>query len=164
MRPQQWLGDFYGKEGLAAFWSNVDVKYDTECWLWRRTAEKNRYGSFAFKKFRETSHRIALELKLGQPLKQYALHSCDNPPCCNPNHLREGSQGENCRDTWSRGRQSHNPYIGKGMTRKVTDEQIEAICELRASGVPTYLIARAVGISGSSVQKYYQSHKQALPL
>lgn len=27
-----------------------------------------------------------------------ALHSCDNPPCCNPRHLRWGTNAENVRD------------------------------------------------------------------
>lgn len=35
-----------------------------------------------------------------------ALHSCDNPPCANPRHLRWGTLQENMDDKVARGRQS----------------------------------------------------------
>ena len=35
----------------------------------------------------------------------FVLHSCDNPPCVNPNHLRIGTAKENNEDMMSRGRQ-----------------------------------------------------------
>jgi hypothetical protein len=45
-------------------------------------------------------HRLALERKLGRPIKPgfKALHTCDCKSCVNPNHLYEGTQGDNVRD------------------------------------------------------------------
>ncbi len=31
-------------------------------------------------------------------------HTCDNPPCCNPEHLRGGTQRQNMNDARRRGR------------------------------------------------------------
>jgi hypothetical protein len=52
------------------------------------------------------AHRIVAEHHFGPAPadKPYVLHSCDNPPCCNPMHLRWGTQAENIQDAQSRGR------------------------------------------------------------
>jgi hypothetical protein len=38
------------------------------------------------------------------PNDRVVMHSCDNPPCVNPAHLRVGTQLENMRDAKSKGR------------------------------------------------------------
>lgn len=38
------------------------------------------------------------------PADVHVLHSCDNPPCCNPAHLRPGSHLENMADRHRAGR------------------------------------------------------------
>jgi len=45
-------------------------------------------------------HRVALERKLGRPIKPgyLALHTCDNPSCCNPDHLFEGTHKDKSFD------------------------------------------------------------------
>jgi len=48
----------------------------------------------------------ALIIKLGRGLKPglCALHSCDNTKCANPDHLCEGTHGENRLDAMAKGR------------------------------------------------------------
>jgi hypothetical protein len=66
------------------------------------------YGRLGRSRARGTvgAHRIALELKLGRPLRRGfgALHTCDNTSCCNPAHLYEGKQKHNVADCIERGR------------------------------------------------------------
>jgi hypothetical protein len=49
---------------------------------------------------RRKPHRLALERKLGRPIRPGfgALHTCDYPPCVNMDHLYEGTQKDNVRD------------------------------------------------------------------
>jgi hypothetical protein len=56
-------------------------------------------------------HRIALERKLGRPIRPgyFALHTCDTPACVNPNHLYEGTKAENNRDRMLRNPESFEP-------------------------------------------------------
>jgi hypothetical protein len=51
------------------------------------------------------AHRYAWEL-LGHkiPPGKFLLHKCDNPPCCNPDHLYVGGYKENGRDVSERQR------------------------------------------------------------
>lgn len=51
-------------------------------------------------------HRLAL-LAIGVEIGQnFVLHSCDNPACINPDHLRPGSAKDNVADMDTRGRRN----------------------------------------------------------
>lgn len=113
----------YNPRVVAAFWSKVDVRPRTplekgKCWLWRGALDRHSYGQF--KAFSGTSplraHRVAWEIFNGRevPDGMHILHSCDDPRCCNPDHLRPGTHGENMADKVSRGRSGYGaPRNGK---------------------------------------------------
>lgn len=51
------------------------------------------------------AHRVAYELAKGPiPEGMNILHECDNRRCCNPDHLRTGTQAENVQDAMHKGR------------------------------------------------------------
>lgn len=51
------------------------------------------------------AHRISWEIHRGNiPKGMYVLHKCDVPGCVNPDHLYLGTQSENMRDAYHRGR------------------------------------------------------------
>ena len=64
-----------------------------------------RYGAFGYQKFRTTTHRLAFFLSGRNLLPgQEVCHTCDNPPCANPNHLFAATRSENIRDCVRKGR------------------------------------------------------------
>jgi hypothetical protein len=88
------------------FWSNT-VKSPTGCLEWAMARTKDGDYGVVWKEGRlQRANRVALELKLGRKLKlgMHALHTCDNPPCCNWDHLYEGSVKQNVKDAIDRGR------------------------------------------------------------
>lgn len=85
---------------LARFWSKVDVRGPTECWPWK-ASRAHGYGQFSLLPGRNVvASRFAWMVANGRGVTvgMKVLHSCDNPPCCNPAHLREGTQSENIRE------------------------------------------------------------------
>ncbi len=93
-------------EGAARFWSNVDITANPdECWNWLREKQRKGYGVAYFNGARWRANRLAWCLANRQAIQLQILHSCDNPSCCNPSHLREGTAKDNVDDMVERGRQ-----------------------------------------------------------
>lgn len=136
----------------ARFWSKVDRSAGPDaCWPWTASLIKG-YGHFGKvvdgKWVDRKSHREAYELVNG-PIPAWAsvLHSCDNPPCSNPAHLRLGSVSDNAADRVARGRGCVGVKNGRA---RVTPEQV---AEIRASSDRQVDLAARYGLSQTHVSR-----------
>jgi HNH endonuclease len=85
------------------FWTKV-IKSEN-CWEWQGVKNGDGYGQFKRDGQMVPAHRIAFELIHGEiPNGLYVLHQCDNPPCVKPSHLYLGTQFDNMRDMFQKGR------------------------------------------------------------
>lgn len=79
----------------------------------------------------------------------WVLHSCDNPPCCNPKHLSLGTPLENARQAKERGRARHHVHT---KPYKVTPDMIVKMREMRARGLSYKHIGPELGVSWATVR------------
>ena len=87
---------------MDRFYSKIDKSGN--CWLWTGTRHRMGYGRFKLNGKMMYTHRIMWELKNGPiPDDLFVLHKCDNPPCCNPEHLELGDHSKNISDAIARG-------------------------------------------------------------
>lgn len=87
------------------FWLTVDKSGGPDaCWPFTGYRMASGYG----RNRHGYTHRYALTLALGRPLApgMEACHTCDNPPCCNPAHLFEGTRLANEQDKTAKGRRN----------------------------------------------------------
>jgi len=128
------------------FWSHVDKECSEffDCWEW--TGSKNRCGYGVLRLNRKTvlAHRLMYEIYYGEiPEGMMVLHECDNPSCVNPDHLKLGTQKDNMKDAYNKGR---------GQS-KLTCEDVIAIRILCQCGYPRRLIAKMYHITSNHITR-----------
>ncbi len=133
------------------FWSRVDKKGPDDCWEWNRNILKNGYGQFWCGE-PVLAHRFSYEAINGEGSARgmKVLHRCDNPPCCNPDHLFLGTSKDNMDDKHQKGRQR---YI-KGdecSWSKLTESDVKEIRELIAQGMVQRRIAEKYNVHPATI-------------
>lgn len=98
-------GKFLGEKHHKKFWSRVQILGESACWLWTASHNGLGYGQMRVNTVLQVAHRLAYMDCVGPiPDGLVVRHKCDNPPCCNPNHLELGTQKDNMDDATKRGR------------------------------------------------------------
>ena len=138
-------------QAAKRFWLQVDVRDVQGCWQWQGWCTKKGYGRFwpgvDSSSQVAIAHRVAYQLARGLiPAGLYVLHSCDNRRCCNPTHLRLGTQADNMRDMVERGR-SHSPKGEVNGRAKLTALQVLDIRRRRARGETGRSVAQYYGVT-----------------
>lgn len=88
-----------------SFWERVAPHPNGACWLWTGHTH-NGYGRIGVRygprcenrQAHLSAHVLAWAIEHGRWPKLCIIHSCDNPPCVNPDHLREATHQENMHD------------------------------------------------------------------
>ena len=116
------------------------------CWEWPFYRNAKGYGTHKLWKAPTTyAHRLAFEMDGNEiPDGHVVRHKCDNPSCCNPDHLEVGSYQDNSLDMVQRRR--------NGRAAKLTPEQVNGIVRPRlAAGDDRGQIAADVGVTRSCI-------------
>jgi superfamily II DNA or RNA helicase len=97
------------------FWAKV--LFGDDCWEWTgafKAVSRSKSGgkTLPYGKFRVSSgntgtraaHKVSFLLWYGREASLPLLHTCDNPKCVRPTHLKEGTLSKNMQEAWERGR------------------------------------------------------------
>lgn len=121
------------------------------CWIHRNKPKKDGYvllrRHIRSKKIHDSylAHRLSYALYKGYvPDGMQVLHTCDVPPCINPDHLFLGTITDNMRDMSNK----------KRGLNQLTEDDIAFICILRDKGWSQEKIGKYVGVNQVTVSRY----------
>ena len=95
----------------------------TGCWNWKQSTSRTSMGYGQAHMWGKTMncHRLAYILWKGWPKEGNVVrHLCNNPKCCNPAHLEEGTQIDNILDCMMADRHTKGERNGRS---KITERQ-----------------------------------------
>lgn len=124
------------------------------CWLWTGRLVGKGYGMIGLggKGAKQILvHRLSHEIHKGPiPEGMVVMHKCDNPRCVNPDHLEAGTQSQNIKDAFARGRKLNLPSGLKGESHGASKLNDASVLEIRASNEKYEKLAEIFGVSITS--------------
>ncbi len=136
-------GVYERKSLTERFWEKLVAGDEDACWLWLGSC--NPYGilHMSVDEGNELAHRASWRMHNGTiPDGMNVLHTCDNPPCCNPKHLFLGTQAANMHDCSLKQR---NPG-GRFIPREVRESAIVLLADRSVATV-----AQILGVSTKTI-------------
>lgn len=121
-------------------------RLQTPCLEWQGAKSREGYGILIRvvdgKRKNLLAHRCSHELFI-RPIMagNIVLHECDNRPCINPEHLFQGTRGDNIRDMILKRRHAHlDRYSFPGLS-------VQDIIEIQSSDGSLDALAERYGVS-----------------
>lgn len=114
---------------------------ESGCWLWKAATIRDGYGQIKIPGTRRqiVAHRLSYMIHKGAIQDgNCVLHTCDNPPCVNPDHLFVGTKRDNAEDM---ARKMRHTFGERNARHKLTTENVLEIFRLLAIGVKQSRIA-----------------------
>jgi len=138
----------FTEKQVKLFWSRLDKSGD--CWVFIGKKDKAGYGHVQCGGKFYTAHRLAYEISTGDnPSGFVIMHTCDNPPCCNPDHLRKGTHKDNMDDMFSKGR---NAKIFQRYTVKLSLDLANEIRKLFSDGLSKHALSRKYNVTTHTIR------------
>lgn len=149
VKPRKWAS--LHNRFLAA----VTFEPNTGCWLWCGYTSAAGYGQIGTGKARGTiyAHRYSYEHFKGHiPDGLYVLHSCDQPACCNPDHLSVGTHADNMAQMNERDRRAKAHPNARGELNHEAKLTEAAVKDIRSGRMSIAAFATLYGVNTRTVE------------
>lgn len=167
------------QKDIERFWSKVDKRGPDECWPWLGGKTTDGYGRFKYGRCEYKAIRVGFYLQTGKAPDPALciLHSCDNPPCQNVAHLREGTTLENMQDKMARNRtvkgdahysRTHPERLSRGVNHyahlhpEIRQGERNGRAKLTENDVREIRRRGALGESGASIARSFGGTKEMI--
>lgn len=128
---------------------------DTGCWEWNRFRDPDGYGSFSVCRQKIRTHVASYMVHVTPNTEGLCvLHKCDNPPCCNPDHLFLGTHADNSKDMRLKNRHR--------VKQKPVCDVVRRIREMSQAGHSRNAIAEITGLKLAYIRRVIM-HKLSQP-
>jgi hypothetical protein len=148
------MASYKGRKNVdreEAFWSKIDRSAPYECWPYKEYKNKDGYGQFHTENGPIGAHIYSWKItrKCEVPEEKLIMHLCDNPACCNPNHLICGDALKNAQDKIEKG---HTPQAHRTALPDLHDGEIWLVRRLLSSKI----------ISQARISKMFKVHQSTI--
>ena len=129
------------------------IRHEGLCWEWTAYVdEEDGYGRIGLHGKAIKAHRASFLVHRGEiPDGLHVLHSCDNPPCTNPDHLRLGTHEDNMADKKRRGRSSVEPGESPPKSKLTSSEVLDIRKKYGYGGCTYGNLAAEFGVSKATI-------------
>jgi hypothetical protein len=144
---------------LERFNAKYKNNKNTGCWEWSAALDGKGYGVLRDGAKLIRAHRASYQLHIGEiPKEMCVCHKCDNPLCCNPEHLFLGNAQDNINDKVAKGRAKGGSNKGIANSKaKLSEPQVLFIRWLCNFGMmPQREIGEVFGVGIDAVQRIHQ--------
>lgn len=142
-------------------------KKENKCWIWKGAKSGDGYGAIKVNGKQTSIHRQSYKEFIGYiPDGLCICHKCDEPLCCNPEHLFLGTHKQNTKDSVKKNRARCLRQNGSlNPSAKFNEELVKEIKKLFKKGWMTRDIEDLLGIPHKNLEdiKYNKTWRHVLP-
>lgn len=148
----------HAEDWIDRFVKKIKINPETDCHEWTAQRTGGGYGVFYFGGYTLLAHRLARAMAGGKLNAQVVMHTCDNPCCVNPEHLKDGTYRKNMADMDQKGRRNVGA-AGEHLKDRQSHPRARAVVTPYGEFASASLAADSIPLSARVIQRYCRDEK-----